>query len=504
VVATDPDEPNGSTVMTPRDPAATTEGPPVAIDDGLAADVETPRTEHYDLVIVGSGSGNSVPDEDLGDWRIAVVEQDVFGGTCLNRGCIPSKMFVYTADVAHTVTDAARYGIEATLDGVDWPAVRDRVFGRIDPISVGGRAYRAGLPNTDLYEGEARFVGDRTLQVGAVTVVGERIVLAAGSRPFVPELPGIHEVPHVTSDSVMRLERRPERLVVLGGGFIAAEMGHVFDSFGTEVTIVTRSDSLCTDEDDEIRHALTAAYRDRGVTVHTETSGVTFTGAEDAPVVLRGTSPTRAVEVTGDLLLVATGRVTNADTLDLAAAGVEVGTDGLPVVDEFQRTTAEGVWSLGDVSSQHWLKHIANAEARTVAHNVRNPQVQRPTELPNVPSAVFGHPQVASVGARERDLVADGRPYLVARRDYGSTAYGWAMEDTTSFVKVLVDPATRLLLGAHAIGPHASLVIQPLIQAMALGTSVDDVARRVIYIHPALSEVVENVLLDLPDEPVGR
>jgi mycothione reductase len=124
------------------------------------------------------------------------------------------------------------------------------------------------------------------------------------------------------------------------------------------------------------------------------------------------------------------------------------------------------------------------------------------TELPNVPSAVFGSPQVASVGARERDLVAAGTPYLVARRDYGGTAYGWAMEDTTSFVKVLVDPETRLLLGVHAIGPEASLVIQPLIQAMALGTDVDRVARDVIYIHPALSEVVENVLLDLPAPPV--
>ncbi len=457
-------------------------------------------TEHYDLVIIGSGSGNSVPDEDLGDWRIAMVEQGTFGGTCLNRGCIPSKMFVYAADVAHHVTTAGRYGIDATLHGVDWAAVRDRVFGRIDPISAGGREYRAGLPNTDLYEQQARFTGPRELQVGDTRITADRIVLAAGSRPRIPDVPGIHDVPHVTSDTVMRLPERPERLVILGGGFIGVEMGHVFDAFGSDVTIVTRGPTLLSHEDDDVSTAVTAAYRDRDITVHTDTSPVEVASAAADPVVLVADGPDGEVAARGDLLLVATGRVGNHDTLDLAAGGIEVGPDGRPLVDGYQRTSAEGVWALGDLSSQHWLKHIANAEARTVAHNIRHPDDPRETILPNVPRAVFGNPQVASVGVTEQELAAAGEPYLVARRGYGSTAYGWAMEDTTSFVKVLVDPATRLLLGVHGVGPDVSLVIQPLIQAMALGTTVDEVARGVIYIHPALSEVVENVLLDVPSE----
>lgn len=470
--------------------------------DGLAVDTTTARTEHYDLVVVGTGSGNSVPDEDLDDWRIAVVEQGVFGGTCLNRGCIPSKMFVYAADVAHTVATADRYGVRATLDGVDWPAVRDRVFGRIDPIAEAGRDYRGGRPSTDLYEADARFVGPRTLQVGEVTITGDRVVLATGSRPTVPaELPGLADVPFVTSDEVMRLTERPERLVVLGGGFIGVEMGHVFSSFGTQVTIVTRGDSLVSREDDDVRHAITDLYRDRGIAVHTVARDVSLAAEGQDPVVVTGTAADGDFEVRGDLLLLAVGRTSNADLLDLAAGGVEVDDDGRPIVDECQRTSADGVWALGDLSSQHWLKHIANAEARTVAHNIRHPDDQRPTVLPNVPSAVFGDPQVASVGATERELVDAGSPYLVSRRDYSSTAYGWAMEDTSSFVKVLVDPDSRLLLGIHAMGPDASLVIQPLIQAMALGTSVDRVAREVVYIHPALSEVVENVLLDLPPPP---
>jgi mycothione reductase len=457
--------------------------------------------DDFDLVIVGTGSGNSVPDEDLDDWRIAVVEPGVFGGTCLNRGCIPSKMFVYTADVARAVRGAGRYDLDATLSGSDWAAIRDRVFGRIDPIAADGHRYRAGLSNTTVFEEPARFVGPRTLRVGDRTIRGAQVVLAAGSRPTIPEVPGIHDVAHVTSDTVMRLDQRPDRLLVLGGGFIATEMGHVFDALGTDVTIVTRGDSLVTHEDDDVRHALTARYRERGIEVVT---GATATSvrSDGAPVVMTADVAGEERTFRADLLLVATGRVSNHDTLDLGTAGIETTADGRPAVDAFQRTSDPAVWSLGDLSSDHQLKHVANAEARAVAHNIRHPEDPMAPVLPVVPRAVFGSPQVASVGATERELRAAGTPYLVAHRDYGSTAYGWAMEDTTSFAKVLVDPGTRHLLGAHVIGPQASLVIQPLVQAMALGSTVDEVARQVVYVHPALSEVVENVLLEVPDAAV--
>lgn len=453
--------------------------------------------DEYDLIIVGTGSGNAVPDEDLDDWRIAVIEPGEFGGTCLNPGCIPSKMFVYTADVARTIRTAGRFGLDAHLDDSDWAAIRDRVFGRIDPIAASGHRYRSQLPNTTVYEDLARFVGSRTLRVGEHVIRGRHVVLAAGSRPHVPDVPGIHDVDHVTSDTVMRLLERPDRLLILGGGFIAAEMGHVFDALGTEVTVVTRGDSLLTHEDDDVRHALTERYRERGIEVVTGATATRVEG-ERGHVVLHADVDGAPRVFDGDLLLVATGRVGNHDTLDLAAGGVEVDDVGRPVVDAYQRTTVDGVWALGDLSSDHLLKHVANAEARTVAHNIRHPDDLRPTALPHVPRAVFGSPQVASVGATERELADAGRPYLAARRDYGSTAYGWAMEDTTSFAKVLVDPATRRLLGAHVLGPQASLVIQPLVQAMALGNTVDEVARGVVYIHPALSEVVENVLLQVP------
>jgi mycothione reductase len=199
----------------------------------------------------------------------------------------------------------------------------------------------------------------------------------------------------------------------------------------------------------------------------------------------------------GEVLLVATGRVPNSDRLGVAAAGIETDEHGHVVTDDTYQTNVPGIWALGDLANHFQLKHMANAETRLVRHNLLHPGQPRRAAFTVVPSAVFAGPQVASVGATEQDLQAAGRPYLAATRPYSDAAYGWALEDTTSFVKVLADPATRLLLGAHILGPQASTLIQPLIQAMCLGSTADQVASGVLYIHPALSEVVEQALLGL-------
>jgi mycothione reductase len=200
-------------------------------------------THSYDLVIVGAGSGNMLPANEFAGWRIAVVESNRFGGTCLNRGCIPSKMLVHTADVAQAVRGAGRFGVRARWAGADWPAIRDRVFGRIDPLHEKAAAHRRAN-GIDVFPGEARFVAPKVLKAGGDEIRGERFVLAAGSRPRIPHVDGLAAVPYLTSDTVMRLDRLPKSLVVLGGGYIAAEMSHVFGSLGTQVTIVARSEHL--------------------------------------------------------------------------------------------------------------------------------------------------------------------------------------------------------------------------------------------------------------------
>ena len=204
-----------------------------------------------------------------------------------------------------------------------------------------------------------------------------------------------------------------------------------------------------------------------------------------------------------DTVLVATGRASNSDLLDVEATGVKVDDSGTIVVDEYQRTSAHGIWALGDVSSSYQLKHVANLEARVVQHNLLHPDDLMEADHRFVPSAVFTSPQVATVGLTEREAVEKGIAFIATRQMYADIAYGWAMEDSTSFAKVLADPETGLLLGAHIIGPQASNLIQPLIHAMSFGQTARDVARGQYWIHPALSELVENALLDLAHEPTG-
>ncbi|WP_329286599.1 mycothione reductase [Streptomyces sp. NBC_00691] len=462
---------------------------------------------HFDLVVIGSGSGNSIVDERFADWNVAFIEKgvsplDSFGGTCLNVGCIPTKMFVHTADTARAPEHGAALGVDLVLRGADWPAVRDRIFGRIDSLTADGEQYRAtGSDNVTLYRGTARFTGERRLTVdtpdGPVTITADQVVVAAGSRPSIPDVPGLDDDLGLhTSDTVMRLERLPRRMAVLGSGFVATEMAHVFSSLGVEITLVARGGTLLRSEDEDVARRFTKLARDRW-DVRLDRK-LTRARREGDTVLLDLDGPQGAQTLEADELLVATGRRPNSDLVDAAAGGLALHPDGRIVVDERQATSVPGVWALGDVSSPWQLKHVANHEARTVRHNLLNPDRPRASDHRHVPHAVFSAPKIAAVGMTEQEARASGRPYVTGTQDYSGIAYGWAMEDTTGFAKILADPATGRLIGAHIIGPEAPTLIQPLIQAMSFGLDARTMATGQYWIHPAMPEVIENALLGLP------
>ncbi|MEL7158708.1 MAG: FAD-dependent oxidoreductase, partial [Actinomycetota bacterium] len=357
--------------------------------------------DNFDLIIIGSGSGNAIPDH-LSDWNIALVERSTFGGTCLNVGCIPSKMFVLPADVA----EAARHhgpqlGVNTTFEGVDWPAIRDRVFGRIDPIAEGGRQYRAsGTPNVELITGTARFTGDRTFDVDGRAIAAPRVLLAAGARPVIPDVPGLADTPFHTSDTVMRLDALPARLGILGAGYIAVELGHVFAAYGTEVTIFNRSDRMVRSEDEEISQRFTEVFAER----------VDFRPGQ-LPDRVDHDDGVFTVTVGGathhfDELLVATGRRPNSDLVAATAGGLPLTEEGTVVVDDTMATPVEGVWALGDIANPYQLKHLANAEAKVAFWNMANPDQLRRVDYRAVPHAIFSHPQVAGVGLTEAQASA--------------------------------------------------------------------------------------------------
>jgi len=460
--------------------------------------------QHFDLVIIGTGSGNSILDQRFAGMKVAIVEKGTFGGTCLNVGCIPTKMFVHTADVASTAANGHRLGVDAELSGVRWADVRDRIFGRIDPIAEGGRTYRIEHPdnaNVTVFEGTARFTGLRRLEVtpndggSPQQITAERIVLAAGSRPIVPDLPGLDQVAYHTSDTIMRLDKLPDSVVILGSGFIAAEFAHIMSSFGVEVTMVARTNRILRDQDGAISERITqiaARKWDLRLESHAQAVRPSENGVAVELSTARGPETVEA-----GLLLIAVGRKPNTDLLDVAAGGIKT-VDGRVWVDDYQRTSADGVYALGDISSPDQLKHVANHEARVVQHNLLHPDDPIAANHAHIPKAVFTSPQIASVGRTEEQLKAEGVPYVVGTQAYADIAYGWAMEDTTGFAKVLADPESGRLLGVHIIGPQAPTVIQPAIQAMSFGLDAKRMARGQYWIHPAMPEVLENALLNLP------
>ncbi|MGA8252836.1 MAG: mycothione reductase [Mycobacterium sp.] len=457
--------------------------------------------ETYDIAIIGTGSGNCILDERYAGKRAAICEQGTFGGTCLNVGCIPTKMFVYAADVVETIRAAACYGVDAHIHGVRWDDIVSRVFGRIDPIGLSGEDYRRSAPNIDVYGQHTRFGpvqadGRYLLRTDAgEEFTADQVVIAAGSRPVIPPAILACGVDHHTSDTIMRIAELPQHLAIVGSGFVAAEFAHIFSALGVRVTLVIRGGRMLRHYDDTICERFTRiASRKWELRTHRNVVG----GAS------RGSGVTLELDdgstLDADLLLVATGRVSNADRLDAEQAGVDV-EDGRVAVDEYQRTSARGVFALGDVSSPYQLKHVANHEARVVQHNLLcdwdDTASMAVTDHRYVPSAVFTDPQLATVGLTENQAMAQGFDVSVKIQDYGDVAYGWAMEDTTGIVKLIAERGTGRLLGAHVMGYQASSIIQPLIQAMSFGLTARQMARGQYWIHPGLPEVVENALLGL-------
>jgi len=450
--------------------------------------------EHFDLIIIGTGSGNSIITPDFDEWKIAIIEKGVFGGTCLNRGCIPSKMLVHTANVVNEIIDSEALGVDASVESIRWADIMDRVYKRIDPIAEGGESYRQHLPNVTVYKGHARFVGNKTLEVNSQELTAENIVIATGAKPFIPDIAGLNKTNFHTSDSIMRISEFPESMTIIGGGYIATELAHVFSSLGSRVSLVARGQRLLKAQDKEISEKFTGVFR-KQISLYLESEVQNVTTNEAGGVNVSFMSPAGLSSIESDILLVATGRTPTTDELNLDATDIAIGEEGYVVTNEQMSTTVPGVYALGDVTNPAQLKHTANAETRVISNNLIHPSSPVSIDLRPTPYAIFTRPQIASVGANEEELTAHGVEYIAGKGNYSEIAYGWAMEETDGFCKVLADPHTGNILGAHILGPHASTLIHQLVQAMKFGQTVHELSRGMLYVHPALNEVVEIALI---------
>jgi dihydrolipoamide dehydrogenase len=443
--------------------------------------------KRYDVIVIGAGSGLHISSYAAEQGlNVALIEQSAFGGTCLNRGCIPSKMLIHSADVAEDIRRAELFGIKAKITGIEWKKLVNRVNNFVDKDAWEIEKSNRQTKNITIYKAQARFVGNKMIEVGKETITADNIFICAGARPSIPPIPGLQDVDFVTSDGALRLKNQPKKLIIIGGGYIASELAHFFGALGTEVTILQRGNLLMNNEDSEIAQKFTEIYQRKfNVILNANTLRAHKKGKNVAvDIEVQGKRKT----VVGDALLVATGRVPNTDILNVKMSDIEVTDRGFVKVNEYLQTSVPGVWAIGDIAGIYQFKHSANLEADYAINNAFG--IKKPVDYSAMPHAAFSSPQVAAVGMTEDDLKAKKTPYLKGIYQFKSSGYGKAVEDNDGFVKVLVHPQTKEILGCHIIGTDASILIHEVIVAMKAKLGADGILDAV-HIHPALSEVVQ-------------
>jgi dihydrolipoamide dehydrogenase len=455
------------------------------------------KVKEFDVILVGTGSGMNIVSammEQNPDLKVAIIDKDEPGGICLTRGCIPTKILLYPAELVRTVQSASQFGIEAPIKAVHFEAVMERMRNMITRDIGEIRHGLSHAPNVAYYHAQAEFIGPYTLKVGNDTIKAPMILLCTGSRPLVPPIKGLEKAGYLTSDTVLGMRKLPAALGIIGGGYIAAEYGHFFASMGSKVTILGRAPQFLPHEDPEISEfARTSMSRSMTILTNTQVVEVehSLLGKKTIIGVDRTTGQKFSVPV--DELLVAAGRASNADLLHPERSGILVDQNGWIGTDERLETAAPGIWAFGDALGKHMFKHVANYESAVVYRNaVKKMDVK--VDYRAVPHAVFCHPEIASVGMRESEaMAAFGRDnLLLGRALFRNTAKGAAM-NAEGLVKVVAKTENETLVGAHIVGPQASVLIQELVTLMYAGGSASAIQNG-MHIHPALGEVVERAV----------
>lgn len=456
--------------------------------------------DEYDVLVIGSGSGMLIVSaaSEMG-MKTALVEFGPMGGTCLNRGCIPSKMLIYPADVVSIIQEAEKIGIDAKIDSIDFKKIMGRMRKAVKEDSEHEAMAVEADPNITWYKKTGEFVSDYTMQIADQKIKAKKIFIVSGTRPAIPPIKGLETVDYLTSDTLLFLENAPKSLVVVGGGYIAMEYAHFFSNIGTKVTVIEKLPRLLSGEEQEISDTLKGEMQKRiDIFVNHEVIEISETdGVKN--VLAKNLSDGQTRKFSADALLVAVGRVPNSDMLKPEKTGVKVDERGFIKVNEYLETSKKNIWAFGDAIGKKMFKHVANYEAGIVWHNSFH---EHKVEMDyfSAPSAVFTHPQVASVGMKEAEAKERGHKIMIGRAFYRQTAMGTAMGEPRGFVKVIVDKDSGKILGAHIIGPHASSLIQEIVNVMALDKATFRLITHPMHIHPAMSEVVQKAFDRLREE----
>ena len=457
--------------------------------------------KQYDLITIGTGSAMNIVDammQENPNIKVAVIDKDEPGGICLTRGCIPSKILLYPAELVRTFEKSRELGIDAKINKVDFQFVMERMRKLINKDIDDIREGLSTSKNIDYYHAPAEFIAPYTMRVDGKEITSKMIFLCIGSEIIIPQIKGLDKIKYHTSDTVLKLTKLPESIVIIGGGYIAAEFGHFFASMGSKVMIVGRNPQFVPEEEPEVSEiAKRELEQHMTILTNQEVREVReSSGRKELVAVDRKTG--KNTIVSAKEILVATGRGPLTDILHPEKSGIRLTKDGWIEVNDYLETSQPNIWALGDADGKYPFKHVANYESKIVYYNAilkKNVKV----DYHAIPHAVFTYPEIASVGLREKEALEKygSDKVLIGFHKYEDTAKGEAMNVKDYFVKVIVEGESGKILGAHIVGPYASILLHEIIPLMYAGNGSYEPISDSIHIHPALSEVVDRAFQSL-------
>ncbi|MGY5875897.1 MAG: dihydrolipoyl dehydrogenase [Candidatus Thorarchaeota archaeon] len=457
----------------------------------------------YDVIVIGSGAGMNIASGAYQrGMKVAVVEHGPMGGTCLNRGCIPTKILTYVADLIVQTEHMKELNVTVKIESIDFPALMDRMRHEVQGDSKMQGDSVDAAEGLDWYKETGEFTKDYTLRVGDEEITAPNIFVASGMRPFIPKIEGLEDIGYLDSKTALDLTSKPKSMIILGGGYIATEYGHFFSAVGVDVTILGRNQYLVKGEDHDVSELLKQELSKR-MGVHTNHEVVRVFERDGMKVVVakdRATGEEKEFEA--EVILTAAGRIPNSDLLKPEKSGVKVDDKGFVVVDEFLRTNKKGIWAFGDAVGRYQFRHVANDESQIAWYNFLITQQHKGSDEPDlyemdyhaVPWAVFSYPPIATVGMTLRQAKESGIKLMVGEAYYNVAAKGMAMGNPPSLIRVIADADTKRLIGATIIGPYAPILIQEIVNLMYTHDGSYYPLMQAMHIHPALPEVVQRAV----------
>jgi len=450
----------------------------------------------YDVIVIGSGAGASIVEHAVEKkLKVAFVDKGPAGGTCLNVGCIPSKMLTAVADRIIEIRESEKFGVKAEIKKINFEKIIKDMRNSFEPIHEEILKTLRNAKNFDFYEGVGEFTEDYILKIGNEKIHGKKIFIASGARPLIPKIKGINKIDYLTNETILELKKIPKSMVIIGGSYIATEYAHFFSAIGTKVIILQRNKKLVPEEEPEVSELLKEEFEKR-MKIYLGIEVIEVRKSGDSYVVIGKEKNKKNIIINTEEILVAAGRESNADLLKVENSGIDVDEKDYIKVNEFFETSKKNIWAFGDAIGKAMFTHASRYEAEIAWNNAMHEE-KTGFDFDKVPHAVFTYPAIASVGLKEEDAKKKYN-IVVGKADYKDIAKGEALREN-GFAKAIINREDGRVLGFHIIGSFAPTLIQEVVNIIENNENINFIMRS-MHIHPALSELIQAAFgnLDLP------